>query len=145
MRDYGIKVAPAGSEATTRGQMTAGGLAPDFSTILFSSSFFVYKVLVGGTISYDVPSTLPANSRLDTLTVAHGLGYTPMVVLYFSVDGGTTWFGNNCETEGSTTGQPIRTALGGADSTNIIINVVSSELAAYSLSCRFFALAEVGS
>jgi hypothetical protein len=142
--DYGIKVSFPGTDVKSTGMMTAGTTPlPDFSTQLFSSAFFVYKVLVTGTTSLAIANTAPASSRIDTITIAHGLGYAPMTNLYFSVDG-ANWFANNAETEGSSTGQPFRSAQIGADATNVVIQVVSSHLAAYTFQARYIIYAEVG-
>lgn len=65
-----LKVAPSGIDATT---------APD-SQLLLNSAQNVFKIVSTGVV--DVPDT----STFNSVTVAHGLGYVPVILAYTTYD-----------------------------------------------------------
>lgn len=139
MDDYGIKVSRAGRDIGTNHVLPGGLQDPD--DISFDSAWFAYKILTSGTASLAIPSSL-VNAQVNTLTISHDLGYAPVVLMYFSVDSGVSWWLSNADTEGQPSGYPLRVAEAQSTSTTVGAEVLSWGVAAYTLMISYQICAE---
>jgi hypothetical protein len=142
MANFGIKSTVPGYPINTN-RLTVAGDVSDPTNLGFSSSFFAYKVLATGTASSAIASTA-GTARSDTITINHSYGYVPLAMLYYSVDGGITYWPSGAETEGASAGTPLRSAQIQSSSTNIVIEIITTNIAAYTINCRWIIYAEVG-
>ena len=150
MSDYGIKVSAPGFNATDNTTYSAPGDGsgtvsyPAPYGLYFSSGWFLYKVVATGTLSGSVGAT-GVGGGISTLTLNHSLGYPPMVDLFFSIDGGVSWWANNSETQLSSTGTPLQSASIQSTSTNITVEIFGVSMGAYNITCKYLIYAEPGS
>ncbi len=124
--DYGIKVSENGYDVTS---------AEDIN-LAFSSAFKNFKLVAEGTY------TVPKAGGITTVTaqVAHGLGYTPYVMMFATYDGGTTYQQTPLISVNTTSGIIDFLAFVYVDSTNVTFNVrapSAGSLAASSVTTEF--------
>lgn len=142
MADIGITVSKPGYDLK-RAIITGGGVTmPIAPWLVYNSSWILYKIVQTGTISMSIAST-SGTARLDSSTVIHTQPLTPMVSMYFSIDGGTTWYGNNGSSTGSS-GSPEQRVWISSSATNIEVNAYSENMAAYTLLARYVIYADQG-